>query len=96
MGYLVKGTSLVGTITLHRVSSVGAIKKAGELIADGYREVQITAPDGGRFGHENFNKLASASDRRLLCPRARFILRSRYSRRRFGGRSGGLRHASGR
>jgi hypothetical protein len=67
MGYLVKGTNLVGTITLRRVSSVGAIKKAEELIADGYREVQITALDGRCFGHEDFNKLASASDRRLLC-----------------------------
>jgi hypothetical protein len=66
MDYLVKGTNLVGTITLRRVSSVGAIKKAEELIADGYREVQITTPDGSRFGHEEFNKLASASDRRLL------------------------------
>ena len=66
MGYLVRGTNLVGTITLRRVSSIGAIKKAGELIADGYREVQITAPDGHRFGHEDFNKLARASDRCLL------------------------------
>ena len=67
MDYLVKGTSLVGTITLRRVSSVGAIKKAEELMADGYRDVRITAPDGRRFGHEDFNKLANASDRRLLC-----------------------------
>ena len=66
MGYLVRGTNLVGTITLRRVSSVGAIKKARELISDGYREVQITAPDGHRFEREDFNKLASASDRGLL------------------------------
>jgi hypothetical protein len=68
MGYFIKGTNLIGTITLRRVSSVGAIKKAGELIVDGYREVQITAPDGRLFGHEDFNKLSSDSDRRLCAP----------------------------
>ena len=66
MGYLVRGTNLVGTITLRRASSVGAIKKAEELIAAGYREVQIVAADGRRFEHEDFNKLMSASDRALL------------------------------
>ena len=51
MGYLISGTNLIGTITLRRDSSVAAIKKAGELVADGYREVQITAPDGHLIEH---------------------------------------------
>jgi hypothetical protein len=61
MGYLISGTNLIGTVTLRRDSSVAAFKKAGELIADGYREVQITAPDGHLLEHEDA-ACASESD----------------------------------
>jgi hypothetical protein len=53
MDSLISGTNLIGTVTLRRDSSVAAIKKAGELIADGYREVQITAPDGHLIQRED-------------------------------------------
>ena len=46
MGYVICGTNLIGIVTLRRDSSDAAVKKAAELVADGYREVHITAPDG--------------------------------------------------
>lgn len=57
MDYIINGTNLVGVVTLHRVSAVAAIKKARELISEGYLDVRVTAPDGRIYGAEDFANL---------------------------------------
>jgi hypothetical protein len=55
MDYVVTGANLAGAISLRRDSAVGAIKKALELIC---RDVQVPAPDGRVYRHQDFDSLA--------------------------------------
>jgi hypothetical protein len=62
MSYLVTGTDSAGALSLKRDSAAAAIKKALELMADGCRDVSVTAPDGRIYGHPEFDQLQSVSD----------------------------------
>jgi hypothetical protein len=63
MEYKISGTSLSGAVALRRDSAVGAIKKAVELMDDGYLDVMITAPDGRIYGHPEFDELSRSEKR---------------------------------
>jgi hypothetical protein len=46
MSFLISATDICGRVTLRRETADAAFKKAAELVADGYRDVAITGPDG--------------------------------------------------
>jgi hypothetical protein len=60
MSYIITGTDSAGALSLKRDSAAAAIKKALELMADGCRDVAITAPDGRIYGHPEFGHLHAA------------------------------------
>ncbi len=62
MEYKISGTSLSGAVALRRDSPAGAIKKAVELMGDGYLDVLITAPDGRIYEHQDFDKLSGSEN----------------------------------
>jgi hypothetical protein len=57
MPYIISGTNLVGALSLKRDSAAAALKKARELAADGFRDVEITDPEGRVHAHAEFAKL---------------------------------------
>jgi hypothetical protein len=54
MPYIISGTNSVGALSLKRDSAAAAIKKARELAADGFRDVEITDPEGRVHEHTEF------------------------------------------
>jgi hypothetical protein len=56
MPYIISGTNSVGALNLKRDSAAAAIKKARELAADGFRDVEITDPEGRVHDHAEFAK----------------------------------------
>ena len=60
MSYIITGTDSAGALSLKRDSAAAAIKKALELMADGCRDVSITAPDGRIYSHPEFDQLQAA------------------------------------
>jgi hypothetical protein len=61
MPYIISGTNLVGALSLKRDSAAAAIKKARELAADGFRDVEITDPEGQVRDHAEFAKLIAGA-----------------------------------
>lgn len=60
MAFMINATDTSGQVSLRRDSAEGAIKKAGELIADACWDVKITAPDGREYAAAEFDHLAHA------------------------------------
>jgi hypothetical protein len=60
MSYIITGTDSAGALSLKRDWAAAAIKKALELMADGCRDVSITAPDGRIYRHPEFDQLHAA------------------------------------
>ncbi len=61
MPYIISGTNSVGALSLKRDSAAAAIKKARELAADGFRDVEITDPEGQVRDHAEFAKLNAST-----------------------------------
>jgi len=59
MHYIITGTDSAGALSLRRDSAGAAVKKAVELMADGCRDVRITAPDGRMYSHAEFPQLGT-------------------------------------
>jgi hypothetical protein len=59
--FIVTGRNTSGIVSLRRDTSVGAIKKATELVDDGHTDVKITAPDGHVYGQAEFDQLNEAA-----------------------------------
>jgi hypothetical protein len=57
MSYIITGIDSAGTVSLKRDSAPAALKKAVELMSEGVRDVQITAPEGRVYGHADFDQL---------------------------------------
>jgi hypothetical protein len=60
MSYIITGIDSAGTVSLKRDSAPAALKKAVELMSEGVRDVQITAPEGRVYGHADFDQLDDA------------------------------------
>lgn len=57
MKFYIQGLDTSGSVTLHRDSVPAAIKKATELISDGYLNVEIITPDGAAYHAGEFDQL---------------------------------------
>jgi|KBSMisStandDraft_5_1062788.scaffolds.fasta_scaffold329631_2 hypothetical protein len=57
MKFYIQGLDTSGSVTLHRESVPAAIKKATELISDGYLNVEIITPDGAACHAGEFDQL---------------------------------------
>ncbi|MDC7786058.1 hypothetical protein PQJ75_08680 [Rhodoplanes sp. TEM] len=54
MTYTITGHDTAGALTLKRETPAATIKKAGELLAEGVTEIEITDPDGSRYTAAEF------------------------------------------
>jgi hypothetical protein len=61
MPYIISGTNSVGALSLKRESAAAAIKKARELAADGFRDVEITDLEGRVRDHVEFARLNASA-----------------------------------
>ena len=61
MSYIITGTNSVGVLSLKRELAAAATKKAIELLGDGFRDVQITSPDGRVYRDAEFAQLHVAA-----------------------------------
>jgi hypothetical protein len=59
MPFLISATDTCGRITLRRETAVAALKKAAEFAEDGYRDIEITGPDGRLYSTQAFDALAT-------------------------------------
>ena len=57
MIFYVTAHDTAGSVTLHRETVPGAIKKADELISDGCWNVEIVTPDGATYNSAEFDLL---------------------------------------
>jgi len=57
MRFLITARDTSGRITLRRETTAAAVKKASELAADGFLEIEITAPDGHQYPPQAFDQL---------------------------------------
>jgi hypothetical protein len=57
--YLIKAVDTSGAVSLHRDTAAAALKKAGELLADGCWDVEIVGPDGHSYPAEAFDQLGT-------------------------------------
>jgi hypothetical protein len=55
--YLISGTDQFGRVNLGRVSAVAALKKARELLQEGYMDVRICTPRGQVLLSDQFDQL---------------------------------------
>jgi len=55
--YLISGRNLCGRVNLGRATSEAAIKKARELLQEGYLDVKISTPRGMVLEPEEFDQL---------------------------------------
>jgi hypothetical protein len=57
MPFLISATDTCGRVTLRRETAVAALKKAAEFAEDGYRDIEITGPDGRLHAPQTFDEL---------------------------------------
>jgi hypothetical protein len=57
MKFFVTARDTLGSVTLHRESVPAALKKADELLAGGYFNVQVVMPDGAAYQPGEFDQL---------------------------------------
>jgi hypothetical protein len=57
MPFLISATDICGRVTLRRETADAALKKAAELLEDGYRDVAVTGPDGRLYPAQAFDEL---------------------------------------
>jgi hypothetical protein len=57
MPFLISATDTCGRVTLRRETAVAALKKAAEFAEDGYRDIEITGPDGRHHAPQTFDEL---------------------------------------
>ena len=55
--YLISGTNPCGRVNLGRGTAAAALKKARELLQEGYLDVRISTPRGQVLSPEDFNQL---------------------------------------
>jgi hypothetical protein len=55
--YLISGRNLCGCVNLGRVTAEAALKKARELVQEGYLDVRISMPRGRVLAPEEFDQL---------------------------------------
>ncbi len=55
--YLISGNNRFGRVNLGRASSVAALKKAKELLQEGYMDVRISTPGGQILLPDEFKQL---------------------------------------
>ena len=65
MRFLITAQDTAGSVTLNRESVSAALKKAGELIADGCWDVEIATPDGTVYRPGQFDQLKERADASL-------------------------------
>jgi hypothetical protein len=61
MSYRISAADAVGAIGLQRDDAAGALKKARELEASGFRNVRVIDPDGKEHGVEEFARALESS-----------------------------------
>ena len=57
MPFLISATDICGRVTLRRETPDAALKKAAELLEDGYRDIAVTGPDGRLYPAQAFDEL---------------------------------------
>jgi hypothetical protein len=57
MPFLILATDTCGRVTLRRETAVAALRKAAEFAEDGYRDIEITGPDGHLYAPQTFDEL---------------------------------------
>jgi hypothetical protein len=57
MPFLISATDTCGRVTLRRETAVAALRKAAEFAEDGYRDIEITGPDGHLYAPQTFDEL---------------------------------------
>jgi hypothetical protein len=55
--YLISGTNPCGRVNLGRGTAVAALKKARELLREGYLDVRISTPRGQLLSPDDFDQL---------------------------------------
>ena len=57
MKFFITARDTSGSITLYRDTVPAALKKAGELVLDGFFDVEIVIPDGALYHPGEFDQL---------------------------------------
>jgi hypothetical protein len=55
--YLISGSNRFGRVNLSRATAAAAVKKAKELVQEGYMEVRISTPRGRVLLSDEFDQL---------------------------------------
>ena len=57
MKFFITARDVSGSVTLHRESVPAALKKADELLSNGYFNVEVVMPDGAAYRPGEFDQL---------------------------------------